>query len=62
MKVVRVVEYEGDPQDVARHLSATLLSKATVVKPGDVVEGVGPVMAAAGAPKVTIRLLEERLD
>ncbi len=63
MKIVRVIEYEGEPEDVVEHLGKTLLSLA------------GPIVRVAtdfttaedelcgrepGPPKLTIRLLEER--
>ncbi len=62
MKVTRVIEYEGTPADIERHLKFTLLSAASVVRSGDTVPGIGLVMAIKGAPEVTIRLVSERTE
>ena len=63
MKCIRIVEYEAeDGEDIKRHLDMTLLSAQPVICPGDVVPGMGPIFAGSSAPRVTIRLLDERWE
>jgi hypothetical protein len=59
VKVRRTIEYSGTTADIEKHLANTLLAHQRVVRPGDTVPGIGLVMAAAGAPRVTIRLVSE---
>lgn len=61
VKVRRVIEYEGPAADVAMALRRTLLSAQKVVRPGDLVPGIGLIGAGPRAPKVTISLTAEEL-
>jgi hypothetical protein len=60
MKVIRVIQYEGPEEDVLRALDRALLTAQAVIRPGDVVPGVGPIAARKGAPQVTVSLLDQR--
>jgi len=60
MRVTRVIQYEGDEEDVRRALERSLLSAQALVRPGDVVPGIGPINAGLYAPQVSISLIDQR--